>query len=276
MTSPSMQFAPAWLKKPNGTATSGSTNSAGGTPSSNLAFSQAVASAPTIGHLQHSSQNEDPTGLSGFPLPGSRQGGATSTNTGATNALGQSYSQIASPRNESFPSSNQGFGASIASASVQLGDQVNGSYNAGNNKARPFRYSRETMIALFDEDKIRERPLELMEWAMVRSNNSGHAGKENEGVTSIILSDKAGIPMGLVEWTAEEKKVSSASFSFTLSSAYHSFCSQSALCQSHSTTTCSPRPIRLIAFNHLVLSPKRTPRQHKRDEDSRWTRIRPR
>lgn len=270
-----MQFAPAWLKKPNGTATSGSTNSAGGTPSSNLAFSQAVASAPTIGHLQHSSQNEDPTGISGFPLPGSRQGGATSTNTGNINALGQSYSQIASPRNESFPSSNQGFGSSIASASVQLGEQVNGSYNAGSNKARPFRYSRETMLALFDEDKIRERPLELMEWAMVRSNNSGHAGKENEGVTSIILSDKAGIPMGLVEWTAEEKKVSRPSFSFASSSAYR-FRSQSALCQSHSTTTRSPRPIRLIPLNHLVLSSKRTPRQHERDEDPRRTRFRPR
>lgn len=208
MTSPSMQFAPAWLKKPNGTTTGGSTTSGGGTPGSTLAFSQAVASAPTIGHLQHSSQDEDSAGLSGFPLPGTRQAGAASTNTGIANPLGQSYSQIASPRNENFPSSAHGLTSNIALASGQLGEALNGSSAAGSNKARPFRYSRETMLALFDEDKIRERPLELTEWATHRSNNSGHAGKEDEGVTSIILSEKAGIPMGLVEWTVDEKKVS--------------------------------------------------------------------
>lgn len=202
MTSASMQFAPAWLKKPNGTASGGS-NNPGASASSTLAFSQAVASAPTIGQLQPSSQNEDFSGLAGFPLPGARQGGATTAQTGHTNSFGQSYSQIASPRNENFPSA-------MAGAAVQLADVVNGSSTTG-NKARPFRYSRETMLALFDEDKIKERPLELMEWATHRSNNSGHVGNigaEDSGVTSIILSDKAGLPMGLVDWTIEEKKVS--------------------------------------------------------------------
>lgn len=126
--------------------------------------------------------------------------------TGTSNPLGQSYSQIASPRNE-FPSHpNQGHSAST---SVHLSSAIDGSGSSGDNKARPFRYSREALLALFDEEKVRERPLELMEWAMHPNNSSGHAGGEEGGIASIILSDKAGIPMGLVDWTSEEKKVSS-------------------------------------------------------------------
>lgn len=176
-----MQFAPAWLKKPNGAH-------APGTPAS--------SHPPSM-------QGVD----SGFPLPGARHGVPAAAVAGGPAPLGgQSYSQIASPRAESFPS---GFGAA-------LGDTVNGTSYGGaagsGDKARPFRYSRETMLALFEEDKVRARPVELMEWAQVRSNNSGRVGGEGEGVTSIILSGKAGLPMGLVEWTVEEKKVRRARY----------------------------------------------------------------
>jgi PERQ amino acid-rich with GYF domain-containing protein len=201
MTSPSMQFAPAWLKKPSGTTSGGPPSSGGQSANSTLAFSQAVASAPTIGNLQHSS------GMEEFPSTGTKQ-------TGASNPLGQSYSQIASPRNEYPNYPNPGFSSGTASASVQLSSAIDGSASSGDNKARPFRYSREALLALFDEEKVRERPLELMEWAMHPNNNSGHAGAEEGGIASIILSDKAGIPMGLVEWTSEEKKVSGACASF--------------------------------------------------------------
>ncbi|KAJ9124188.1 hypothetical protein QFC22_000985 [Naganishia vaughanmartiniae] len=196
MTSPSMQFAPAWLKKPSGTTSGGPPSSGGQSANPSLAFSQAVASAPSIGNLQHSSGMED------FPSSGMKQ-----TQTGTSNPLGQSYSQIASPRNEFSSYPNQGLSSGIASASVQLSSVIDGSGSSGDNKARPFRYSREALLALFDEEKARERPLELMEWAMHPNNSSGHAGAEEGGIASIILSEKVGIPMGLVEWTSEEKKL---------------------------------------------------------------------
>ncbi|KAJ9105142.1 hypothetical protein QFC19_003600 [Naganishia cerealis] len=200
MTSPSMQFAPAWLKKPSGTSSAGSATSGGHPANSTLAFSQAVASAPTIGNLQHSLGTEENSGLSGVPSSGIKQ-------TGTPNPLGQSYSQIASPRNEFSSYPNHGLSSAITSASVHLSTAIDGSSPAGDNKARPFRYSREVMLALFEEEKVRERPLELMEWAMHPNNSSGHVGAEQGGIASIILSDKAGIPMGLVEWTTEEKKL---------------------------------------------------------------------
>ncbi|KAJ9106225.1 hypothetical protein QFC21_001369 [Naganishia friedmannii] len=189
-----MQFAPAWLKKPSGSTSGGPPTSGGQSVNPTLAFSQAVASAPTIGNLQHSS------GMEEFPSSGMKQ-------SAATNPLGQSYSQIASPRNEFSTYPNQGLSSGIASASVQHSSAIDGSGSSNDNKARPFRYSRETLLALFDEEKARERPLELMEWAMHPNNSSGHAGAEEGGIASIILSDKGGIPMGLVEWTSEEKKL---------------------------------------------------------------------
>ena len=246
-----MQFAPAWLKKPNGAVPGGSTN----------------AGAATIGQPQPTSQNEDFSGLAGFPLPGARQGGNVPAQNGLTNSFGQSYSQIASPRNENFPSN-------MASGAVQLADVVNGSSTTGDNKARPFRYSREAMLALFDEDKIKERPLELTEWATHRSNNSGHAGTEDGGVTSIILSDKAGLPMGLVEWTVEEKKVSITSSCYACKPFSRFFFL--ALCKSHSSSTRARRSLRLFSCIWHVRSPKRPSRQRKRTQNSWRTRFRPR
>lgn len=58
----------------------------------------------------------------------------------------------------------------------------------------PFRYSRDQILALWDEDKVRETPIELVEMS------------EGGGV---MVSKGAARPVGLRDMTDMEKKVRS-------------------------------------------------------------------
>jgi PERQ amino acid-rich with GYF domain-containing protein len=57
----------------------------------------------------------------------------------------------------------------------------------------PFRYSREEILAVWDEDKVRERPIELLQLA-----DSG----------AVIVSQSVVKPVGLRDLSELEKKVS--------------------------------------------------------------------
>jgi PERQ amino acid-rich with GYF domain-containing protein len=101
---------------------------------------------------------------------------------------GISYSHMANPssaRAESFPSDGllNGHGAALGSA---------GSNGVVMDQVRPFRYSKEIMLSLYDPGLVKSRPLELLELA------------EGGGV---VLSEKPNVPFGLTEWTEDEKKV---------------------------------------------------------------------
>jgi hypothetical protein len=88
-----------------------------------------------------------------------------------------------SARSESFPSDGVPNGA--------------GSWGPGGpngiplDEARPFRYSKEAMLALYDSVAVKNRPLELLELA------------EGGGV---VLSGQPNVPFGFTEWSEEEKR----------------------------------------------------------------------
>lgn len=74
-----------------------------------------------------------------------------------------------------------------------------------NGTGHPFRYSREQILGLYDEDKVRDVPIELRELL------------EQGGV---LVSKQPVKPIGLRELTEVEKKVSNLS----LGSGYHRSC----------------------------------------------------
>ncbi len=90
-----------------------------------------------------------------------------------------------SARSESFASD----GISNGGASFGSG----GPNGIPMDDVRPFRYSKEAMLALYDSAAVKNRPLELMELV------------EGGGV---VLSEKPNVPFGLTEWNEEDKKVS--------------------------------------------------------------------
>jgi len=70
------------------------------------------------------------------------------------------------------------------------GDGSNG--NGGINP-HPFRYSREQILALYDDEKVKERPIELVQMLEAES---------------VLASKTVGRPVGLRDLTEIEKKVS--------------------------------------------------------------------
>ncbi len=157
-----MQFTPQWLKKP--------------------ALAAASHAHPTQAHRTASP-----------PLPLQQSQPAPRTATPPAINTGFSYSHMANPssaRSESFPGSEGGGGP------YTNGHGHGGAHGIAMDEQRPFRYSKEAILALYDPAIVRTRPLELLEL--------GEAG-------AVILSDKANGPVGLTDMTDEEKKVGSGS-----------------------------------------------------------------
>lgn len=159
----SMHFAPQWVKpiKPTGLGSANNT-----TPSSDVPPPLSAKSTTTA---------------SSHPFPALNPGRSSSPSTLPSNPA-LSYSRITnasqSPQSPSFPSDG-GFSP----------------YENGNG--HPFRYSRDQILALWDEEKVKEVPIELAELME-------HGG--------VLVSREAVKPIGLRELSDVEKKVSQSSF----------------------------------------------------------------
>lgn len=174
MTSPTLQFVPQWLKKPSSAIHSGagSNSSAfggGGGPFTNGASSDLHDNASAT--------------YSNGATPGFANALASAHSSSdqhpkhPANGLIDSYSSISSPN----------YGSSSDTYPLKQQDPN-----------RPFRYTKQQMLALFDQDAVKARPLELLDLV-----------QRGDGSDGVILNDKVGVPMGLIEWTEEEKKVCS-------------------------------------------------------------------
>jgi PERQ amino acid-rich with GYF domain-containing protein len=163
----SMHFAPQWVKpiKPSSTPLSSSTDQLPPKPS---------LPTPTI------------TSFPSVPFPAlSSHNRSSSPNNPTSHNPTLSYSRVThTPVSPAFPTDGSYFPHS---------DQ-NGENGHGGNP-HPFRYSREQILGLWDEEKVREKPIELMEL---------HEGG------AILVSKSLVRPIGLRELSDIEKKVSYA------------------------------------------------------------------
>lgn len=176
----SMHFAPQWVKpiKPTGSAT---------TPTSDL--------PPSIQQQQQQPQQQPPTKQSQTPAPtvpfpalASNQR-SVSPNT-STNPPPLSYSRVThAPLSPGLATDNSYFPYGA--------DTPN-----GNGNGHPFRYTREQILSLYDGDKVKERPIELVQMA-------------DDGV---LVSKNVAKPIGLRDLTEIEKRVSLLLDNFSSSS----------------------------------------------------------
>lgn len=111
-----------------------------GSPSSNGPAPVQPPAQPSLGSFAPLSERDIPAHSNGLHSP--TDGNSPSSGTGP--AVGRSFSSILSP-----PLSANGNGG-------QLGDA-----NGVNGRGKPFVYTREFLLSLYDEDKARKRPLEL-------------------------------------------------------------------------------------------------------------------
>ncbi|WRT69040.1 uncharacterized protein IL334_006023 [Kwoniella shivajii] len=172
----SIHFAPQWVKpiKPSGTSLTPTTEHPSGISSKN---STTHSSSNSISHTAAAGSNN-------IPFPALSQRAASPTTATAQNPP-LSYSRVThTPLSPSFPPD-----ASYFPYQEPNGIQENGT-------AHPFRYSREQILALFDESKFKERPIELVEMA------------EGGGV---LVSKAVNRPVGLRDHTEIEKKLLSTS-----------------------------------------------------------------
>ena len=164
----SMHFAPQWVKpiKPTGSST---------TPISDTP----PHSAKSISNNPMSGTTSSATSSHPFPaLSSSTSHRSASPTTAVPPTL--SYSRIThAPQSPSVPGDGSYF-------------PFNGDVNAEEAK-HPFRYSREQILGVYDEDKVRDVPIELVEVL------------EGGGV---LVQKGANRPVGLRELTDDEKKVS--------------------------------------------------------------------
>ncbi|WVQ93228.1 hypothetical protein IAU59_000293 [Kwoniella sp. CBS 9459] len=180
----SIHFAPQWVKpiKPSGTSLTPTTE----TPN-NLAFGSAAAltaAAPASGApgsriSSHSVVAPNPAVP--FPaLSGGRASPTTNTSSSGPNPP-LSYSRVThTPLSPNFPQD----------ASYFPYTEPNNQQNIENG-AHPFRYSRDQILALFDESKFKDRPIELVELA--------------EG--GVLVSKSVNRPVGLRDLSEIEKKL---------------------------------------------------------------------
>lgn len=159
-----MHFAPQWVKpiKPAGPALTPTTET------------------PPLAHHKVA-----PAAIPSSPFPALGQPRSGSPNHGSNGGQNQplSYSRVThTPASPSF--GGEGY------FPYSGADSQNG---AGDPSPYPFRYSREQILAVWDEDKFKERPIELMQIA------------ENGAV---IVSKDVTKPVGLRELSELEKKVS--------------------------------------------------------------------
>ncbi|WVF65563.1 hypothetical protein IAT40_000292 [Kwoniella sp. CBS 6097] len=181
----SIHFAPQWVKpiKPSGTSLTPTTE----TPN-NLAFGSAAVAAgagagatAAPGHRVSSHSGVAPSNPT-VPFP-ALSGGRASPTTNMTSAPNPplSYSRVThTPLSPNFPQD----------ASYFPYTEPNNQQNTENG-AHPFRYSRDQILALFDESKFKERPIELVELA--------------EG--GVLVSKSVNRPVGLRDLSEIEKKL---------------------------------------------------------------------
>lgn len=159
-----MHFAPQWVKpiKPTGSAL---------TPTHEAPSPQAKTHASAAASM-----------APGSPFPALvQQPRSGSPTTAAPPNPPLSYSRVThTPASPSFP--GDGY-------FPYTGDAPNG----GGDTRNPFRYSREQILGVWDEDKFKERPIELMQMA------------ENGGV---LVSKNIVKPVGLRDLNEIEKRVS--------------------------------------------------------------------
>lgn len=170
-----MHFAPQWVKpiKPTGSAL---------TP---------TAEAPPLAQ-----QKVAPAAIPSSPFPALGQPRSGSPNHGNNGGQNQplSYSRVThTPASPSY--GGEGYFPYAG------GDAQNGNSDPS---PFPFRYSREQILAVWDEDKFKERPIELMQ--------IGENG-------AVIVSKEVTKPVGLRELTELEKKVRRTRLSHALTSA---------------------------------------------------------
>ncbi|KAK4683910.1 hypothetical protein P7C73_g6302, partial [Tremellales sp. Uapishka_1] len=160
----SMHFAPQWVKpiKPAGHST---------TPSLDAPPKLSGSSAPAFPALRSSSPSTNPN-PSNPPL---------------------SYSKIThTPQSPNFPTDSSYFPYPDNAGNAN----GNGTGSGTNPHPHPFRYSREEILSLWDHDKFKARPIELVELA--------------EGGTALV-APSAGRPVGLRDLQDAEKQLLSTS-----------------------------------------------------------------
>ncbi|BEJ15844.1 hypothetical protein CspHIS471_0504490 [Cutaneotrichosporon sp. HIS471] len=160
----SMHFAPQWVKpiKPTGSALA---------PASDTLLAQ-VPKQPTAP-------------VSPFPALGQPRAGSPTTAASSNPPL--SYSRVThAPASPSFSGEDY---------FPHAGDGANG---GANPSPYPFRYSREQILGIWDEDKFKERPIELMQ--MAETDNG-----------QVLVSKAIVQPVGLRELSEVEKRILSTS-----------------------------------------------------------------
>ncbi|WVQ63939.1 uncharacterized protein L199_002096 [Kwoniella botswanensis] len=170
----SIHFAPQWVKpiKPSGTFLTPTTEQ----PASLKTNSSHSSTAPNVSFPALSQSQR------GAP------GGVTSPSSGQApnNTQPLSYSRVThTPLSPNFPSDASYF------PYQEPNGNVNG-VNGDNATSHPFRYGRDQILNLFDENKFKERPIELVEMA------------EGGGV---LVSKSVNRPIGLRDLTEIEKKL---------------------------------------------------------------------
>ncbi|KAK8843328.1 hypothetical protein IAR55_006983 [Kwoniella newhampshirensis] len=169
----SMHFAPQWVKpiKPSGPSLTPTSESPSTIPRKSTLSS-------TTTHLPHANSNVP------FPALSHAQRAASPT-TATSNNPPLTYSRVThTPLSPSVPGDGSYFPY----------QEPNGA--GAEPTAHPFRYSREQILALFDESKFKERPIELVEMA--------------EG-GAVLVSKGINRPVGLRDLSEAEKKLLASS-----------------------------------------------------------------
>jgi len=157
-----MHFAPQWAKpiKPAGTS---------------------FTSNPDPSHVSLKSLTNHLNNNSSIPFPALSQGQISASPVITTTPKEPSLSYSRATHTAVAPNSP-------AETSYQNGDLTGN----GESNPYPFRYSREQILALWDEDKVKETPIEL-------------AGMLDSG--GVHVSKKVAKPVGLRDLAEVEKKV---------------------------------------------------------------------
>jgi PERQ amino acid-rich with GYF domain-containing protein len=164
----SMHFAPQWVKPIKPTGTPSATQESGSNPTS-TAKAAATSQIP-------------------FPALSTSSNPHPSINPGTTTTPvnpGMTYSRVThTPQSPGFPTDGSYFPNA----------EGGGANGGGGPKPHPFRYSRDQILALWEEDKVKDTPFELAEML------------DNGGV---LVSRAVAKPVGLRDLTETEKKVGS-------------------------------------------------------------------
>ncbi|WWC91225.1 uncharacterized protein L201_006167 [Kwoniella dendrophila CBS 6074] len=171
----SIHFAPQWVKsiKPSGTSLTPTTEH------------------PVSSLHQKTNSNSIPNNNVPFPaLSQNQRVGVNSPTTTTAPNQPLSYSRVThTPQSPNFPNDASYF------PYQEPNNTLNGGGPKENGTSHPFRYSREQILNLFDENKFKERPIELVEMA--------------EG--GVLVSKAVNRPIGLRDLSDIEKKLLASS-----------------------------------------------------------------